>query len=339
MTHDDAFLQAILEAPDDDAPRLVYADWLEDNGQAERAALIRVQCELAGMDADEPRSPHRLGELKARGQELLSEHGKEWAGRLPGLVETWAFRRGFVEWVRLDAPAFLDHAETLLSLAPIRYAELEQPSEEEIARLNASPHLSRLAGVALPFFCYECRDSQLQVLAASPRLLERLDDLSFATCDIGINGLVPVLASPHLRRLRGFHLSPRTLLGDKWLQALAASPAYPTLESLSLSRCDVGRKGVEALARSGRPARLKSLSLGGNRIDNRGAVALAKCPDLAGLEHLDLSNNRIRDAGAAALAVSPHLRKLSLWLYIWGNRISRRGTEPLTIRFGDRVFF
>jgi uncharacterized protein (TIGR02996 family) len=49
MTHDDAFLHDIIENPDDDRPRLVYADWLDDHGQAERAAFIRVQCELARM--------------------------------------------------------------------------------------------------------------------------------------------------------------------------------------------------------------------------------------------------------------------------------------------------
>jgi uncharacterized protein (TIGR02996 family) len=32
MTHDDAFLQAIIERPDDDAPRLIYADWLDERG-------------------------------------------------------------------------------------------------------------------------------------------------------------------------------------------------------------------------------------------------------------------------------------------------------------------
>jgi uncharacterized protein (TIGR02996 family) len=42
-----ALLNAILAAPDDDAPRLIYADWLDEHGEAERAEFIRVQCELA----------------------------------------------------------------------------------------------------------------------------------------------------------------------------------------------------------------------------------------------------------------------------------------------------
>jgi uncharacterized protein (TIGR02996 family) len=42
-----AFIAAICAAPKDDIPRLVYADWLDENGQPEQAEFIRVQCELA----------------------------------------------------------------------------------------------------------------------------------------------------------------------------------------------------------------------------------------------------------------------------------------------------
>ena len=43
-TTDRAALYAgILERPDDDVARLVYADWLEENGEAERAEFIRRQ--------------------------------------------------------------------------------------------------------------------------------------------------------------------------------------------------------------------------------------------------------------------------------------------------------
>jgi uncharacterized protein (TIGR02996 family) len=37
-------LQAIHERPLEDVHRLLYADWLEDHGQAEYAAFIRLQC-------------------------------------------------------------------------------------------------------------------------------------------------------------------------------------------------------------------------------------------------------------------------------------------------------
>jgi uncharacterized protein (TIGR02996 family) len=49
MTTGDALLAAVLAAPDDDSPRLIYADWLDENGQPEQAEFIRVQCELARL--------------------------------------------------------------------------------------------------------------------------------------------------------------------------------------------------------------------------------------------------------------------------------------------------
>src|SRR5689334_13851092 len=40
-----ALLAAIVAAPDDDAPRLVYADWLDEHGDPDRAEFIRHQIE------------------------------------------------------------------------------------------------------------------------------------------------------------------------------------------------------------------------------------------------------------------------------------------------------
>jgi uncharacterized protein (TIGR02996 family) len=58
MTRDD-FLRAVLAAPDDDTPRLAFADWLDEHGEPERAEFIRVQCRLArlGHDPDGCRAP------------------------------------------------------------------------------------------------------------------------------------------------------------------------------------------------------------------------------------------------------------------------------------------
>src|SRR5262245_7718189 len=52
MTDRDALLRAIYETPDDDAPRLIYADWLDENGDPRQAEFIRVQVELARLPAD-----------------------------------------------------------------------------------------------------------------------------------------------------------------------------------------------------------------------------------------------------------------------------------------------
>lgn len=46
MTEYDAILQDIFDDPSDDLPRMVAADWLEDNGHPLRAEFIRVQLTL-----------------------------------------------------------------------------------------------------------------------------------------------------------------------------------------------------------------------------------------------------------------------------------------------------
>jgi uncharacterized protein (TIGR02996 family) len=92
MSQDEAFLQAIIDHPDDDTPRLVYADWLEEHGQPDRAALIRVQCELARLPEGDPRRPV----LEARERALLA-HQDQWLGRLNSPLLHWRFRRGLVE--------------------------------------------------------------------------------------------------------------------------------------------------------------------------------------------------------------------------------------------------
>lgn len=45
----DAFEAAVIADCDNDLPRLVYADWLDENGDPDRASFIRVQCELDAM--------------------------------------------------------------------------------------------------------------------------------------------------------------------------------------------------------------------------------------------------------------------------------------------------
>lgn len=61
-----AFLAAIRTAPDDDNPRMVYADWLEEfGGRPQRAEFIRVQVELART----PVNAITVGDVLARGPE------------------------------------------------------------------------------------------------------------------------------------------------------------------------------------------------------------------------------------------------------------------------------
>src|SRR5437764_72310 len=101
MTQVEAFLEAILDSPDDDAPRLIFADWLEDEGQAQRAELIRVQCRLAG-DLSRP----ERGELVQREKALIEANREAWLGELAEHANEVRFNRG-VACVRLQTARFL----------------------------------------------------------------------------------------------------------------------------------------------------------------------------------------------------------------------------------------
>ena len=54
MTDRDALYRAILAHPADDTPRLVYADWLQENGRPEEAEFLRVSCRLEAAGPGDP---------------------------------------------------------------------------------------------------------------------------------------------------------------------------------------------------------------------------------------------------------------------------------------------
>src|SRR5262245_31911453 len=95
-----ALFQAVLDSPGDDAPRLVFADWLDENGEPERAEVIRLQIEAACTPFYEP----RYDALNRRADALIAAHGTGW--RLPNLrAGDQVFRRGFVEEITVRAAA------------------------------------------------------------------------------------------------------------------------------------------------------------------------------------------------------------------------------------------
>jgi uncharacterized protein (TIGR02996 family) len=98
MSTDDEFIQTIIANPDDDTPRLVYADWLDEQGDP-RGEFIRVQCALATM-ADE--DPGRW-DLELRQARLLRRYGWQWWFEPFNPLRTRPnFTRGFAETASLD---------------------------------------------------------------------------------------------------------------------------------------------------------------------------------------------------------------------------------------------
>jgi uncharacterized protein (TIGR02996 family) len=301
MTHD-AFMRAIRAAPDDDGPRLVYADWLEENGEPARAEFIRVQCARAWFPGDDARArvpddEARVGELNGRAQALLADNWEAWVGPLRRMVgrsagitgETWLlggyradgrrhFRRGFVEELSLTPDVLLDHADELFGLAPLRRLNLWRAGPQ----VPALARLPYLAGVeALEFS-------------------DPWDNL------VRADGMAALAASPHLGRLTSLNLS-RNDIADAGAAALAGAPWLAGVRTLNLVENGLSDAGAEALATSPRVAGLASLDLGRNGITERGLRALAGSPHLWKLRTLGLLRNSLGPAAREILAGSRNL--------------------------------
>ena len=125
MPDDPAFIRMIAAAPDDDAPRLVYADVLEERGDpagVARAEFIRVQCEKARLVPDTPRSR----ELWFR-EAALFDWARAWRAELPAVrgLQYGGFRRGFIDDVYVhDAEAFFRSAGLVFDRLPLRRLEI-----------------------------------------------------------------------------------------------------------------------------------------------------------------------------------------------------------------------
>lgn len=131
-----AFIADIREHPDDDMPRLIFSDWLQENGQEKRAAFIRIQCELARLPPVSARSPgighleklSRFEKLSLVSREFIIKYGIDLlAGfEVPGamLYAPPLFRRGFVEVLMGPAEVWIATGDTICAATPLREVQL-----------------------------------------------------------------------------------------------------------------------------------------------------------------------------------------------------------------------
>jgi uncharacterized protein (TIGR02996 family) len=316
-----ALFSTILEHPDDDAPRLVYADALQSSGKEEDAArgeLITIQCELAenGWDADrlfldwagdervdeELLDSGRFAKLRRREADILREHGIKWVDRgTPALKPIECFRRGFVEHLYINASEKLSDVFKRYPFLRAISATVNQPA------------------TARTFF----RTPELR----SVRELNLQSSVVRFMAD---------LKNENLANLR--HLMLQHLGGQHDLDALATAPWFPNLETLilysfslntktttalgeskvSLRELQIvdsrmGRDAVSAIVTSGALGHVRTLALRHARLGEGDASLFTLQKDWRALSALDLRTNSLRAKDAALIADQlPNLRVLDL---------------------------
>ena len=316
-------LESCKKQPEEDTPRLILADWLDDHGEPQRGELVRLQCTLGDHHFHDITWPNH--DAAEREEDLLAEHGRSWLGAWdrPG----WGSRlsRGLVS---------LHVSPELLVLAANQLAEHDGLPWVETIRFSGSgspplevfncPRLANISKLSL-----WQRRVGVRVVRALERssVLENLTQLDLSWCEMKARPAQELAASTRLRQLMRLDLAGNHFTFAGW-QALADSPHLERLRHLNLANNRLGPREIEALVKSSWYPGLHRLDLSRNPILDRGAEALAAARPAPELTHLDLTDAEIGEAGMEALSGSPllaHVRNLQLTY----NRISAEGAEQL----------
>jgi uncharacterized protein (TIGR02996 family) len=323
-----AFLEDIKAHPEEDAPRLILADWLEEHGDPERAEFIRLQCEAAS-----PSPPGRSrAELDQRVRQLQEKHDDAWLGPLKGQRNHCEFVKGLIhlvvylsgkagereQWEAWQGTEFWAWVESL-RLLPWGWAA---PALREVVRLATSPLVASLASLEVRFEG-SAAPPKVKALAASP-YLGNLTSLSLEGNWARPQGAAALARSPHLARLRRLDLG-RNQIGDKGVAVLAKSPHLSGLTTLWLAYNQIGAPGLRSLGASPHLARLTYLDLSQNPLGAGGPAALADATGFPALTTLLLNRCELGTEGARELAAAP-LRSLRA-LELRSNNI--RAVQPL----------
>lgn len=249
-----AFLAAVRAAPDDDTARLVYADYLDEQGgaaDATRAEFIRLQIRLHTLDETDPERPA----LEDRENELLRAHEGAWLGAVSaplarGLVR-WQFERGFLGFIECGKKALQSSAAALFKQHPVSRVELASGDDEAIPALAKRAWWAQVRDLDTGYYPLQ---NALETLITSERVggLRRLAFDAGATAPHLPDVLerCPSLAGLEELNIRDWRHDPALLL-----PALEASG----VRVLRLSSCDFTVRGLKALLSSdfaARPVRI-----------------------------------------------------------------------------------
>lgn len=254
MSDGDALLRAILDDPDDDAPRLVYADWLDEQGNSPRATFIRVQIELARLTADDP-ARDRLVQTE---RTLWRANRTAWTNWAPSWARVAEFRRGFLEEIRCQAADFLAEVDRVCQQTPLQGV-----------RLDGMDHFA--------------------VAVFRSRLLDGLRSIRVGDGVPPAAWLI-LAENPFLGKLRRLDIGPSSN-PDRLIATLIDSQAMPALRGLRVKGYPLGDEPANRLVADAWSSRLRSLDLGNNFITPAGARKMVESPHLQRIVWLNLMGN------------------------------------------------
>jgi uncharacterized protein (TIGR02996 family) len=331
-------LRAAFREPKDDTPRLILADCLEELGQADRARLIRVQCEAARLPARSGRRktlraeekgllravrplfdpmPSGITEVEMVRGFLRFELDAYWFGGVAGVPTRVAdlFRDGWIEFVRVRSHWDLP-SEILALLCLAGELDLTQATLDEsgLLALAAAAHGDgrRVAGVKVHRrrrALYEAFVAARGGPAAAPLVPRRPNQTTASYQELTAEQIGILLRSGRLDGLRVLGIDGP--IGDDGARALATHDGLGGLEDLTLSDSRIGPTGAAALAGAAWATGLRRLRLVGRALDDEAFAGLCRAADFPGLTELEVDGGLIGDDAAGALARAGRFPRLA----------------------------
>jgi len=310
-------LAAIVNRPDAMEVRLIYADWLDENGQPERAELSRlwVERQLAAWPAwaaEHQFYDDRVAKLHAQAADRWFSQVSRSVG-LPVQPSDLILQgfSGCVDSLQASESRFIQVGSLLLHRHPIDSLTLQELRPRTTAFTGANPALSGIRHLHLHRQALTL--DHAQALARTDQLTS-LQTLDLSEAELPAEWVGVVCSAPALSGLRRLRLdSVRS--SSRLIPALLERPLAGPLAELSLVGVASDVEAISELSTSRYLQDLETLDLSYNFFGLDGAMLLAESPYLRFLAHLRLDSCQLRHRGLSLLANTfylTHLHSLSL---------------------------
>lgn len=319
----------IAERPDDVKPRLAYANYLKQCGDAQ-GEFIEASCELQRCPVDDP----RFDQLSQRVLDLEARHVKQWflplacLGLRPMVHQQFFPAKWLVDGVigkiTIYRPDVLpEHAEELFHAAPALFDLTLDFDDLDVVGICGCAELSQIR--RLGWSNVRISGEGIRALVESPHL-RHLQHLMIRACDLGIDDLQTLDSWRGLSALSSLDLSVNNMIPDSAFAQLLAPSRVSKLQSLNLGHTQVADETLRQLATWPRP--LRSLNIRRTKPDAAALGSLLQSAAGAGLEELNLAACDLDDSAIADAVKSARCLRLRS-LDLSDNRIGAEGAEAL----------